>query len=329
MTPSWPIPGSIACSLGCRRRFPIGAFSYSHGLEAAVEAGRGARPRVACKAGSPRSSTQGSGRVDADILRDAHRAAAGRRHRVAGRRQPPRRCAFRATAELALETAPRARRFWQRAVARPGQTAVSRPCNGRRASTQRAVPSPRRSARRRRAPAFRSQTRLPAICRRWRPISLSAGLRLGIIGQTDGQRILAALEPVVVRAAAAAIARDPAEFRRRDLCRRPRLDGARNPIYEAVSLMSAEARRDPLRVGIGGPVGSGKTALMDWLCKSDARPLRDRRDHQRHLHPRGRRVPDPERRACRPSASAASRPAAARIPRSARTPRSTSPRLPR
>jgi urease accessory protein len=28
----------------------------------------------------------------------------------------------------------------------------------------------------------------------------------------------------------------------------------------------------PLRVGIGGPVGSGKTALMDWLCKR----LRDR-----------------------------------------------------
>ncbi len=40
----------------------------------------------------------------------------------------------------------------------------------------------------------------------------SAGLRLGIIGQTDGQRILAALEPVVVEAAAAAIARDRAEF---------------------------------------------------------------------------------------------------------------------
>jgi urease accessory protein len=25
---------------------------------------------------------------------------------------------------------------------------------------------------------------------------------------------------------------------------------------------------NPLRVGIGGPVGSGKTALMDWLCKT-------------------------------------------------------------
>jgi urease accessory protein len=40
----------------------------------------------------------------------------------------------------------------------------------------------------------------------------SAGLRLGVIGQTDGQRILAALEPVVARAAAAAMARDPADF---------------------------------------------------------------------------------------------------------------------
>ncbi len=41
---------------------------------------------------------------------------------------------------------------------------------------------------------------------------MSAGLRLGLIGQTDGQRILAALEPVVARAAAAAIGRDPADF---------------------------------------------------------------------------------------------------------------------
>ena len=26
--------------------------------------------------------------------------------------------------------------------------------------------------------------------------------------------------------------------------------------------------KQPLRIGIGGPVGSGKTALMDWLCKA-------------------------------------------------------------
>jgi urease accessory protein len=30
--------------------------------------------------------------------------------------------------------------------------------------------------------------------------------------------------------------------------------------------------RRPVRIGIGGPVGSGKTALVDWLCKS----MRDR-----------------------------------------------------
>jgi urease accessory protein len=36
---------------------------------------------------------------------------------------------------------------------------------------------------------------------------------------------------------------------------------------------SATARRDgPLRIGIGGPVGSGKTALVDALCKT----MRDR-----------------------------------------------------
>ncbi len=34
------------------------------------------------------------------------------------------------------------------------------------------------------------------------------------------------------------------------------------------------SQNGPLRVGIGGPVGSGKTALMDALCKS----LRDRYD---------------------------------------------------
>jgi len=32
------------------------------------------------------------------------------------------------------------------------------------------------------------------------------------------------------------------------------------------------SKNGPLRVGIGGPVGSGKTALMDALCKH----LRDR-----------------------------------------------------
>ena len=41
---------------------------------------------------------------------------------------------------------------------------------------------------------------------------VSAGLRLGIVGQTDGQRILAALEPAVTEAAEKSIVRDPMAF---------------------------------------------------------------------------------------------------------------------
>src|SRR2546429_9590189 len=32
--------------------------------------------------------------------------------------------------------------------------------------------------------------------------------------------------------------------------------------------MSGASPKTPLRIGIGGPVGSGKTALMDRLCKA-------------------------------------------------------------
>src|SRR5204862_1866486 len=41
---------------------------------------------------------------------------------------------------------------------------------------------------------------------------VSAGLRLGVVGQTDGQRILAALEPVVAGVATAAMTRGPEDF---------------------------------------------------------------------------------------------------------------------
>src|SRR5881397_3197671 len=62
--------------------------------------------------------------------------------------------------------------------------------------------------------------------------------------------------------------------RRRDEFRtRPRagIVPARDAIFKALSLMSATTAQ-PLRVGIGGPVGSGKTALTLALCRA----LRDR-----------------------------------------------------
>jgi urease accessory protein len=35
----------------------------------------------------------------------------------------------------------------------------------------------------------------------------------------------------------------------------------------AANALSSAPRKEPLRVGVGGPVGSGKTALVDALCK--------------------------------------------------------------
>jgi len=54
--------------------FPVGAFSYSHGLEAAAAAGM-AHDRVTLQGWIAAIVVQGSGRIDADILRDAYRAA--------------------------------------------------------------------------------------------------------------------------------------------------------------------------------------------------------------------------------------------------------------
>ena len=65
---------------------------------------------------------------------------------------------------------------------------------------------------RRRRLVFLSITRCSDICRRRRPIWSLAGLRLGIIGQTEGQRIVAALEPVIRAAVAGALTCGPDGF---------------------------------------------------------------------------------------------------------------------
>jgi urease accessory protein len=41
---------------------------------------------------------------------------------------------------------------------------------------------------------------------------MSAGLRLGIVGQNDGQRILAALEPMIEASVEASLMRSPEDF---------------------------------------------------------------------------------------------------------------------
>ncbi len=185
--------------------FPIGSFSYSHGLEAAAESGA-MRERASLQGWIGAVVAQGSGRVDADILRGAHRAAKVGDIEALGAVNR-RGLAYRATAELALETAAQGRAFLAACRA-----AWAEPFLDRWAAMSDEICHPAAVG------AATARAGIPVGCALIAYLQamagnlMSAGLRLGIIGQTDGQRILAALEPLVLRAASAAIARGPAEF---------------------------------------------------------------------------------------------------------------------
>jgi len=185
--------------------FPIGAFSYSHGLETAAASG-GVHDRETLQRWIAAILTYGAGRMDADTLRDAHRAATAQNLEAltaANRRG----LAYRATSEMALETAAQGEAFlatcraawpdlfldrWAEAgegVCYPAAIGV--------ATARAGVPL---------------GCVLTAYLQALAANLVSAGLRLGIIGQTDGQRILAALEPVVGAAVMSALTRNPSVF---------------------------------------------------------------------------------------------------------------------
>jgi urease accessory protein len=213
--------------------FPTGAFSYSHGLEAAAADGA-VQDRATLEAWIAALVIRGSGRIDADILRDAWRAAAASDD--AGLAEVNRRgLAYRATAELALESGQQGAAFtaaynvaWAAPHPNPlpaggereraGATQIPRHVYGEREG-----PSPQGwegegncHAAAFGAAAARAGISLPetltAYLQSFAANLMSAGLRLGIVGQTDGQRILAALEPMVAAAVEAAMARGPEDF---------------------------------------------------------------------------------------------------------------------
>ena len=189
--------------------FPTGAFSYSHGLEAAAASGA-VHDRATLETWVAAIVARGSGRMDADILRDAYRAArAGDDSAIdaANRRGH----AYRATAELALEASQPGEAFlsaWQGAWAGApeGGEGVE---NGAHRGDGVSLPAVFGATA---APGIALEDALLGYLQAFAGNLVSAGLRLGIIGQTDGQRILAALEPVVTAAAEASLARDPADF---------------------------------------------------------------------------------------------------------------------
>ncbi len=227
--------------------FPVGAFSYSHGLEATVAAGT-VHDRATLQSWIAAIVSRGSGRIDADILCEAYRVAeAGDRAALVAANE--RGCAFRATAELALEAGQQGVTFlntclaaWPDAFletwAAPHPNPL--PAGGERENAAAGKkPSPRETGRgrgpRRQAregeglagraichsAAFGAAAARAGIAiddalvgylQAFAANLMSAGLRLGLIGQTDGQRILATLEPLIAEAAATAMTRDPADF---------------------------------------------------------------------------------------------------------------------
>ncbi|HEY3908609.1 MAG TPA: urease accessory UreF family protein [Stellaceae bacterium] len=209
--------------------FPTGAFSYSHGLEAAATAGA-VHDRRSLQAWVTAIVCHGSGRMDADILCAAYRAAAAADAARLGTANG-RGMAFRASAELALESEQQGEAFlatcdaaWPQSL--PANDALRLPPN----------PPPHGPKGTCRANGGRVEAPRAHICHSvafgaaaagagialddalvgylgaFAANLVSAGLRLGIIGQTDGQRILATIEPAVAAAVAAAMNRDPADF---------------------------------------------------------------------------------------------------------------------
>jgi urease accessory protein len=214
--------------------FPTGAFSYSHGLEAAAAEGA-VHDRATLEAWIAALVIRGSGRIDADILRDAWRAAAAGDD--AGLAEINRRgLAYRATAELALESGQQGAAFGAAHDAAwvdphpptPAAWAAPSPASGRvvdhadrkaplplageggaRSATGEGVCHPAAFGTAAARAGVTLNDALTAYLQAFAANLMSAGLRLGIVGQNDGQRILAALEPMVAAAVEAAMVRAP------------------------------------------------------------------------------------------------------------------------
>lgn len=193
--------------------YPVGGFSYSHGIEMAVEEGR-LKKQAQLVAYIASVLRQGAGRVDAVLLAHAHGAATERDHLEplgAGRDLPARDAALDEIAELAAA--------W-RGTAETALEATQQ--GGSFASvTANCWPDPRYSAfaarhrgRLSHSVAFGAAAGMAGIPRRPALFAflqgfcanlVSAGVRLIPLGQTDGQIATAALLPIISECTDAAL----------------------------------------------------------------------------------------------------------------------------
>ena len=179
--------------------YPVGAFAYSSGIEWAVEAGD-VKDAETLRRWIAAIIADGGGFCDAVLFAHAHRAA------TAGDD-----AALRATAELAAAFAPSKERFLETTTqgrAFVDATRSAWPCMAlERMLTAWDGPLayPLAVGATAAGHMIAIETALAAFLQAVAANLASAGVRLIPLGQTDGQRVLAALEPVIASVAARAL----------------------------------------------------------------------------------------------------------------------------
>ncbi len=182
--------------------FPIGSYSYSHGLERAVEAGH-VHDRASLVDWLDADLCYGSARNDAIFFAEARRCAIDD-DRAKLREIAELAAAFRGTSELALESSQQAaaslatlRRVWPDRML----DSLSAMLRERDVQPALAVVLGVRSARE----GIPAGLAVPAFLHSYIANLATAGVRLIPLGQTDGQRVIAELEEVVLAASARAM----------------------------------------------------------------------------------------------------------------------------
>jgi urease accessory protein len=197
----FPAPALLRLQSWLSPAFPTGSYSYSHGLEWAVEAGQ-IHDRKSLVDWLDADLCYGSGRNEAIFFKEAwHCAVADNRARLFEIAELA--AAMRGTSEFALESSQQAtaclamlRQAWpDRALDR-----LARILCERHVSPALAVVLGVRSA----GQAIPARLALPAFLQSYVANLVTAGVRLIPLGQTDGQLAIAELEDAVLAASAQA-----------------------------------------------------------------------------------------------------------------------------
>ncbi len=185
--------------------FPIGGFSYSHGLEEAVAIDDVNDPD-SLSGWIEAAVSRGAGRVDGMLLVAAWRAAdAGDHERL--REVAEIGAAMRGTAELALESNAQGEAFLETAQAAwPNKEVEAATAAIKQTKTNPALPVPVAVGMVAACHGVPVEYVLPMYLQSFAAGIVSAGVRLIPLGQTEGQRVVARMQRVVVRAAEATLA---------------------------------------------------------------------------------------------------------------------------